>query len=213
VNTSRKQLLQRGLDSLPRIDYPQFAGRNGEELATDEASVWKRVINYRVARYLRPNTILETHKGFGISTAIFKYIRPTAELFDHLLLPYPADTLVLPFIVQYFIIAFFNIVRLYPNRNLKQIVTRHYSLIIIIAVFGVWWNFGETIQLFLDPFWNANRSLPYNNILRNWVIGLDFAWRIAPILLAVIVAVPHWRHIRKLSREKAVSKINKSLDP
>jgi hypothetical protein len=56
LNTRRREQLNRGLAALPFIRLSAQAGRNGEELATDEASVWKRV-NYRVAVFRRPDSI------------------------------------------------------------------------------------------------------------------------------------------------------------
>jgi hypothetical protein len=72
VNEGRKQLLLDGLRALPYIPEGNVQARNGESLATDEAAVWKRVINYRLAVHLQPATILETHPGLGISTALYK---------------------------------------------------------------------------------------------------------------------------------------------
>jgi hypothetical protein len=57
LNTRRREQLNRCLAALPFIRLSAQAGRNGEELATDEASVWKRVLNYRVAVFRRPDSI------------------------------------------------------------------------------------------------------------------------------------------------------------
>jgi hypothetical protein len=54
--------------------------RNGETLATDEASVWKRVLNYRLARILQPKSILETHPGLGISTKLYILASPRSKI-------------------------------------------------------------------------------------------------------------------------------------
>ena len=82
MNKLRLKDLRIGLVNLPNLDFPQVDGRNGEELATDEAAVWKRVLNYRIVKFLRPRTILETHKGLGISTCIYSSICPEAILLD-----------------------------------------------------------------------------------------------------------------------------------
>jgi hypothetical protein len=78
MNAERKKLLDDGLSQLPRIRAPA-SGRNGEILSTDEAAVWKRVLNYRLARYLKPERILETHPGLGISTTLYKHASPHTE--------------------------------------------------------------------------------------------------------------------------------------
>jgi hypothetical protein len=65
---------------MPRICAPLVRGRNGEELATDEAAVWKRTLNYRIAAHLQPAVILETHPGFAVSTAFYAAAAPRAAL-------------------------------------------------------------------------------------------------------------------------------------
>lgn len=87
MNLNRKEVLALGLAALPKIDLPIVHGRNGEELATDEAAVWKRVINYRVSQHLQPNIILETHKGPGISTSLYRHACPNTLLVDHYVPP------------------------------------------------------------------------------------------------------------------------------
>jgi hypothetical protein len=84
---ARERERQRALTHLPRVRIPSSAGRNGEELATDEAAVWKRVLNFRIAKYLRPKTIMETHPGFGISTRLFRCACPRARFYNQRRLP------------------------------------------------------------------------------------------------------------------------------
>lgn len=84
---SREKERQRALAHLPRVRVPSSAGRNGEELATDEAAVWKRVLNFRVARYLQPETIMETHPGFGIATRLYRHACSFARFYDQGKLP------------------------------------------------------------------------------------------------------------------------------
>lgn len=79
---SREKERQRALAHLPRVKVPSCAGRNGEELATDEAAVWKRVLNFNVAKYLQPKTMFESHPGFGISTALYAHACPSAGLYN-----------------------------------------------------------------------------------------------------------------------------------
>lgn len=133
-----------------------------------------------------------------------------------LVLPYPVDTFILPFILQYFMLAFFDIVRLYPSQYLKQLVIKRYSILIFLAVCGAWLNFGDTIQSFLYPFWYTNRDALYrydlNGVSRTWSIWLDLIWEMVPLLIAVLATVPQWRHIRELSKGKAIPKIIESLN-
>lgn len=82
ANKQRLEDWRIGLDNLPNLVFPDVGGRNGEELATDEAAVWKRVLNYRIVKFLQPRTILETHKGLGISTYIYRKTCPQALIFD-----------------------------------------------------------------------------------------------------------------------------------
>lgn len=63
---------------MPKVRAPFVRGRNGEELATDEAAIWKRTLNYRIAAYLQPAGILETHPGLAVSTAFYKAAAPGA---------------------------------------------------------------------------------------------------------------------------------------
>ena len=92
IKAQRIQDLQSGLDALPNLQFPKIRGRNGEELSTDEAAVWKRVLNFRIATYLKPTGILETHAGPGISTFLYRHAAPDALLMDHVSCPPPGTT-------------------------------------------------------------------------------------------------------------------------
>lgn len=129
-----------------------------------------------------------------------------------LLLPYPTDTFLLPFIIQYFIFAFFDIVHLYPNQHLKEIVIRRYSLLIFFAEFGVWFSFLSALRNFLYPVWNIIHRIIVQGFLADFVRWLDSSWEFAPLVLAVIIAVPSWLRLKKLSKEKAIPKILESID-
>jgi len=83
MNIERQQHFDAGIAALPKITLPEASGRNGEELATDEAAVWKRVLNFRLASFLSPTSVLETHPGLGISTAIYRHSCPKAVILDH----------------------------------------------------------------------------------------------------------------------------------
>jgi len=82
MNQTRLEALRYALSLLPPVTLPQVSGRNGEELATDEAAVWKRVLNYRVAKYIRPQNVFETHPGFGLSTRLYQYASPGVQFYN-----------------------------------------------------------------------------------------------------------------------------------
>src|SRR2546423_6745167 len=75
-----RQALDVARKVMPRVSAPFTRGRNGEELGTDEAALWKRTLNYRIAAYLRPARILETHPGLRVSSAFYRAATPEAVL-------------------------------------------------------------------------------------------------------------------------------------
>ena len=79
MTNERMALLNAGLREIPIVEEMRVSGKNGEELATDEAAVWKRVLQYRIAQYYKPEIIVETHPGLGISTTLYKLAVPNAE--------------------------------------------------------------------------------------------------------------------------------------
>lgn len=150
------------------------------------------------------------------------------------LLPYPIDTFLLPILIPFFMFAFFDVVTLLPNQHLKRLVVRHYSLIIFIAVFGVWNGVFEFIQRIAYPIWNgidsgfqsAIESFIHNpNVIqrpsfisqRLWEYlpySLPyFAWEWLPLILALFFAIIPWRQIRKIAKEKYIPKIADSFKP
>ncbi len=91
------------------------------------------------------------------------------------LLPSPVDTILMPLLIPFFILAFFDVVRLYPNQYLKNIVVTHYSKIIFWAEFGVWFGFLSVIRDYTYPFWNIFRTFWENTtrwILDNQIQGI-----------------------------------------
>lgn len=81
---TRQELIELGLKQLPQIsNLSEIKGKNGEELATDEAAVWKRVLNYRISKTYQPKTLLETHPGLNISTQFFKYASRQTAFFNY----------------------------------------------------------------------------------------------------------------------------------
>jgi len=80
MNPERQKLFQDGMRQLPTLPYPN-SSRNGEALDTDEAAIWKRVLNYRLASFLRPRLLLETHPGVGVSTSLYRHASPKTDIF------------------------------------------------------------------------------------------------------------------------------------
>ena len=84
MNKERRKFLEKGLSELPRefvSNYMNVQGKNGETLAAyDEAEVWKRVLNYRLACHMQPQRIVETHGGLGISTALYRLACNNSEI-------------------------------------------------------------------------------------------------------------------------------------
>lgn len=79
----RFEIWKQGLRELPRLCIKTQGLLNGDALATDEASVWKRVLSYRIAKALQPKTILETHPGAGITSQLFQIAAPRSKLLDY----------------------------------------------------------------------------------------------------------------------------------
>lgn len=71
LNDRRRLLIEEGLAELEAQNLLTLEGKNGDALAHDEAAVWKRVLNFRIARFLQPRCVLETHPGLGISTWLY----------------------------------------------------------------------------------------------------------------------------------------------
>lgn len=80
LSPSRYVFWLNGLRELEPFPDRFWQGPNGESIATDEAAVWKRVLNFRVCRFLQPMRILETHGGSGVSTFFYRRAAPSAEI-------------------------------------------------------------------------------------------------------------------------------------
>lgn len=83
MNSPRKAFYKSGLLELPKpfVDkYLHEEGKNGETLQYDEAEVWKRVLNYRIANELQPRIIFETHGGKGLSTELYRIASPMSTI-------------------------------------------------------------------------------------------------------------------------------------
>jgi hypothetical protein len=81
LNIQRVRIIREALSQLPR-EYveSEFEGKNGEILASDEAEAWKRVINYKLVKYKKPSTILETHTGAGYGKKLMLMAHPEAKI-------------------------------------------------------------------------------------------------------------------------------------
>jgi hypothetical protein len=84
MNAARQADYDAGMRQLPPElrGYCVKAGRNGETLSFDEAEVWKRVLDYRIAHYLKPEVIVETHKGTGCGTLAFTLASPRSLIYS-----------------------------------------------------------------------------------------------------------------------------------
>lgn len=161
----------------------------------------------------------------GTSNILDKNLAPAAFLvFILLLLPYPVDTFLLPFLLQHFLFAAFDVVRLYPNLQLKRIVVRHYSTVVFLAEFGVWTSFFNAFQDYFYPLWAIGREylnqIVYNavgqNSGSNWPVPtyaiVELGWSILPTALGLIIAIPGWLWLSRLVRDRSIPKIRHSLE-
>ena len=123
------------------------------------------------------------------------------------LLPSPIDTFLMPILVPFFIVAFFNVVILYPNQHLKRLVIKHYSMIIFIAVFGVWYGVFQRIQEYSYPIWDTANGIFRSNIEatanNQFLNGLpQLMWGVLPLALSIVFSLAPWRtNSKHLERE------------
>lgn len=72
MNTDRIVKIKDWLNLLPEDIVNYSIDSRLEQLAVDEAAIWKRIINYRLVTSYHFQSILETHGGEGLSTYIYK---------------------------------------------------------------------------------------------------------------------------------------------
>jgi len=131
-------------------------------------------------------------------------------------LPWPVDTLLLPFLIRYFIIAFFEAVWLYPNRRVQSTIVKYHSPIVFFAYFGVWFQFFSAIETLIQPLLNSVLATQYGNPALS-IPQIQFIGSISPIVnalplpLAFILAMGDWRFLRNDIREKSLDKIRVAL--
>ena len=82
MNGQRRLDFERGLAALPQDLRIGPVGKNGETLNFDEAEVWKRVLAWRVANWMQPSSILETHKGLGMSARVYQHAAPQSLIYS-----------------------------------------------------------------------------------------------------------------------------------
>jgi hypothetical protein len=73
-------LAQLALTELPIGQLSIGRQKNGEGIFHDEAEIQKRVISYRIAKQLQPETILESHSGIGVGSALYMRAAPKAKI-------------------------------------------------------------------------------------------------------------------------------------
>lgn len=131
-------------------------------------------------------------------------------------LPWPVDTLLLPFLIRYFILAFFEAVWLYPNPKVQNTIIKYHSLIVFLAYFGVWFQFFNAIESLIQPILNSMFATLYNNPTLSGsqiqlIASLSPIVNVLPLPLAFILAMGDWRFLRNEIREKSLGKIRAVL--
>lgn len=118
------------------------------------------------------------------------------------LLPNPIDTFLLPVLIPFILLAFFDIVLLYPNSHLQSVVKRHYSKIIFWSVFFVWLGALQKLQSYLNSILNM-----IDNDADKLTI---YSWVLLPYVISFIYASRSSRQIRRVTKEKYIAKINET---
>ena len=112
-----------------------------------------------------------------------------------LLLPYPADALIMPFILNHFLLALMEVLPLHPDQRVLEFVRRHFKVLCYFAFFGVWLQFFDSIQLLSAPLTDGllewlQRGPWMDRGHSDWPWLVRLGWRAAPELLALLIAVP-----------------------
>ncbi|MBL8099689.1 MAG: hypothetical protein JNK81_10930 [Anaerolineales bacterium] len=116
-----------------------------------------------------------------------------------MLLPWPVDSLLLPFLLKQFLITFFEAVQLFPNENIKAAVFRFHKPLIFFASFGVWLNFLNVLLSFVSPLFNGLIAslMSTTNIPIGLLNGLSIINTSLPTFLAFFIALNDWRILLK----------------
>ncbi len=131
-------------------------------------------------------------------------------------LPWPVDTLLLPFLIRYFILAFFEAVWFYPNRRVQSTIVKYYSAIVFLAYFGVWFQFFTAIQSLLRPVLNSMMTTQYGDTALSstqiqLIMALPSIVNEFLIPLSIILSLIDWRLLRREVKEKSLGKIYSAL--
>lgn len=147
------------------------------------------------------------------------------------LLPSLISAVILPIMIPYILFAFFDIVLLYPNNHLQNLVIRYYRPIIFLSVFGVWLRAFQVFQNYLNVFWESHGRasmqiiiaylldpqqsplsifLPSNTLSQALKFLDTFGWVLLPYLLALFYAGRPSRRIRKFAEERYIWKMTKA---
>mgnify|MGYP001264942409 CR=1 FL=1 len=132
-------------------------------------------------------------------------------------LPWPVDTILLPFLLRYFLFAFFEAVRLYPNQRILNTILKYHSIIVFLACFGVWFQFFNVIHAMLQPLISGMVLAQYSDIYStsgSWFRIIEALPQIAyvlPLPLALMLSSVDWRYLRQEIREKSLPKIQEAL--
>lgn len=146
MNNERIKFLKLGIKELPNefLDYAKtISGENGEIFDADEAGVWKRVLDYRLAKFLKPKYVLETHSGKFLASKLYELASPESTLIsmthyqdlpdkiddgvvdfvdvDPYGLPYDALKYVMPKLADKFVISITNGEIVQVTRKLKGV--------------------------------------------------------------------------------------------
>ncbi|HEY0605399.1 MAG TPA: hypothetical protein VGD58_20930 [Herpetosiphonaceae bacterium] len=137
-----------------------------------------------------------------------------------MLLPYPADIFLLPVIVPYLVLTFFELVILYPSVALKAFINRRYSLFVFLAVFGSWASLFEVISYYLSPIWGTFPSFitevffssaGVENMVSREIVR-SFLANSIPLILALIVAIPGSIRLRKSVLQNIIPRLRHAIE-
>src|SRR3989304_722737 len=154
---------------------------------------------------------------------------PVALALIVILLPSTVETIIMPLIVHLFIFAYFDLIRLYPNQYLKMLTVNHFSKIIFLAEFGVWYSF---FKVFVDYFRStgdlvrelirARVEVIINLVLGNYLAshGLvlssyyvqEFLFTFLMLLFAFVFSAIAARRIKKYATKNIIPKIAASMN-
>lgn len=137
-----------------------------------------------------------------------------------LLVPWPVEGLMLPFLLRYFLLAVFDSVSLFPRNRPKRWVIRHYSVLVFLAAYGVWLGFVRAILGIFAPLITpvlvglaaGITKFEFGNVNPYLVGSISVIPEVAPALIALLLALPEWRALRKEIKTNSLPKLLASID-